>query len=450
MTQRLTFLLVGGGGREGAFARRLAEDAVVCAVMEHDNPTIAACVKQSGGASLIGDANNPAVVVDFAKQQQADYVFVSADAPLANGVVDALLEHGIKAIGGTRAAARIEWDKIYAMELMRRVCPTFTPFYRVVSEQQELAAAIEEFERRGLPVVVKPQGLTGGKGVKVMPDHLPAYSDCADYAAALLNNAPNEKVLLVEKLNGVEFTVMGLTDGERVAPAPATYDYPYRHENDTGAGTGGMGCFTCADKKLPFLSDGDWRDCVAILQRVVDDMRQRGLRFNGVLNGGFFKTADGIKFMEFNARFGDPEALNVLTVLQGSFADLLQDIWHKKLRDDNIRFAAKASVVKYLVAKEYPQASDKATAFTLDENAIAAMGVRLFFASCVGNARDGYETLKKSRVVAFAHASDSVEESAAVVNKAITQHFKGALEYRRDIGDKRSLEKISGNAPPLN
>ena len=174
-----------------------------------------------------------------------------------------------------------------------------------------LQNTVSEFESRGLGIAVKPQGLTGGKGVKVMPEHLSTYQDCVDYASSLLlkKKNHNEKVLLVEKLQGIEFTIMGITDGENLVVSPASYDYPFRYEDDKGAGTGGMGCFTNSEKKLPFTSDKDLDDCKSIMKKIIDEMKSRSLFFNGILNGGFFKTKNGIKFMEFNGRFGDPETL---------------------------------------------------------------------------------------------------------------------------------------------
>ena len=245
------FLIVGSGGREGAFALRLMGDTRLYAVMEHENPLIADCVRRSGGEYAVGDPNDPAVVVDFAKGHSIDYALVNADLPLANGVVDVLLENGLRAIGGTREAARIEWDKIYSIEMMRRVCPEFTPFYRVVSNAGELEEAVLEFESRGLWVVVKPQGLTGGKGVKVMPEHLPTYQDCVGYASSLLGKRRDEKVLLVERLRGIEFTIMGITDGVNLVMAPASYDYPFRYEGDAGPGTGGNGMLHRCRKAAP-------------------------------------------------------------------------------------------------------------------------------------------------------------------------------------------------------
>ena len=445
--EKKKFLIVGSGGRESAFAFRLEKDCIVYAVIPHKNPLIIDCVVSSGGKYLVGDSDDPQVVLQFAKEYSIDYTFVSADQPLANGVVDILLENNFKAIGGTKEATRIEWDKVYSIEMMQKVCPEFTPFYKVACNIEELQAAITTFKSKGLEIVVKPQGLTGGKGVKVMPEHLLTYQDCFDYASHLLKKNPDEKVLLVEKLNGLEFTIMGITDGENLVVSPASYDYPFRDEDDLGAGTGGMGCFTNSEKKLPFMTDKDLDDCQYIMQKIIDELKLNHLLFNGVINGGFFKTKHGIKFMEFNGRFGDPEGLNILSILDGSFSELLIHLWNKTLSDDVVSFVNQASVVKYLVAKEYPDTSNEVTSFTINEEEIDNLSVKIFFASCIKTGLHQYETLKKSRICAFSTVSDSIEKASLIINNAIDTHVVsskgGSLEYRRDIGSKKSLEKLA-------
>lgn len=435
------FLIVGAGGREAAFAELLSETDQLCAVMAHENPQIADCARRSGGSYSVCDADDPDTVAQFAKREGVETAFVNADQPLANGVVDALAGAGVRAVGATRAASRIEWDKAYAMEMMRDECPEFTPFYRIVSDRRELAEAMAEFSSRRLQVVVKPQGLTGGKGVKVMPEHLPAYADCSEYAGRIIAERA-EKAVLVERLDGPEFTLMGLTDGRHLQISPASYDYPFRCEGDAGPGTGGMGCFTDADARLPFLEERDLADCARIMQKIIDRLRAAGAPFTGVLNGGFFKTARGIRFMEFNARFGDPEGLNVLSLLETPLADAVLRMHEGSLSAGSARFARKASVSKYLVAREYPDPSPAPTVFGLDAGAAEADGVRVFFASCVRSGKK-YETLKKSRVAALCAVSETVEGASSAVDSAIEKHFDGDLEYRRDIGSAQNLRKLA-------
>ena len=436
-------MIVGSGGRECAFAVRLAEDSRVYALMGHENPMIKQCVKRSGGKWEVGNPNDPQSVLNFAKRHAIDYAFVSSDDALANGVVDVLIGNGFKCIGATKAAARIEWDKVYSMELTHDACGNdFIPFYRIASCVDEIDGALSGFKARNLQVVVKPQGLTGGKGVKVMPEHLQTYDDCAAYAAELFQSRPDERVLFVERLRGVEFTIMGITDGYTLTMSPASYDYPYRHDGDTGPGTGGMGCFTDAGSRLPFMTQKDLDDCRAAMQKMVDAMRERGVPFTGVLNGGFFKTKSGIKFMEWNGRFGDPEALNVLLVLEGSFAGLLKSVWDKTLSTDSVKFAGKASVVKYMVAREYPEPSRSSVPFMIDEDSVDALGVRLFFASCVQTGPHRYETLKTSRVVAFGALGDTIGTASRLADDAIACHFRGDLEYRHDIGTPECVVRL--------
>ena len=438
------FLIVGGGGREAAFAWRLAADSVVCAVMDHANPFIADCAENTGGAWAVESVTDPKKVAEFAKQYDVDYAFVSADEPLAAGVVDGLLAAGIRAVGATKNAARIEWDKIWSAGLVRRVCPDIMPFSRPVYDEAGLAQAMREFQSAGIPVVVKPQGLTGGKGVKVMGPHLDTYSDCAEYAALLLRERSGEGVLLVERLDGIEFTVMGLTDGNNLIMSPASYDYPYRCEGDTGPGTGGMGCFTGPNKALPFMTASDLLQCRNAMGRVIREMAELGVRFNGVLNGGFFLTRDGIRFMEFNGRFGDPEGLNILQTLRTPFSDMIRRMWHGTLERGTVRFARKASVVKYLVGPEYPSAGRRLR-FQINAGRAADLGASVWTAACVRHG-DALESLGRSRAAAVGAMADTIPEASGIVEDVITSSDTGGLEHRSDIGSESGLRELARRA----
>lgn len=434
------FLLVGAGGREAAFALKLAQDSRVSAFVTHDNPTILRAVKRTGGMCQVGDVRDPEAVTRFALRTKAEYAFVSADEPLAHGIVDSLTAAGLRTIGATRDAARIEWDKIFSMLLMRDIAPKATPRYEIIDNHDDIVDALETFEELDLDVVVKPQGLTGGKGVKVMPDHLPDYQACADYAAELLSSRPEEKVLLVEKLIGIEFTIMGITDGRNLVMSPASYDYPYRYENDTGPGTGGMGCFTAAEKKLPFLTDDDIDRCREIMLAVIQRLEESGTPFSGVLNGGFFKTARGIRFMEFNSRFGDPEGLNILTILRQSFADVLRAVWSRSLTD--VDFLPEASVIKYLVAPEYPEKSPSPTTFDLDIDGLRSLGLNLFFGACEQLDTGDFRTLGSSRVLAIGATAPNIAAASDIINRGIEQFVTGPLEYRSDIGTQEDIDRL--------
>lgn len=435
-------LLVGNGGRESALASKLAADAAIYAVMGHKNPTLADYSEKTHGKVLIGDPSNGEMVARWAAEHAIDLAFISADEPLAAGVVDRLTNAGITAVGPTREGARIEWDKEFALGLMQRLFPEMTPRYWVVRDHKSLKEAEKEIARNDLDIVVKPQGLTGGKGVKVMGTHLADLSAAMVYAQELLANRPDESVLLVEKVSGIEFTIMFLTDGVHVIPVPATYDYPYRFEGDTGPGTGGMGAFTGTALNLPFMSQGDYDTCLKVAMTVLAELRLQSKKFSGVLNTGFFLTADGLKFLEFNARFGDPECLNIMTVLDGGLSRILEAMADGTLHKTDIRFTGKTSVVKYLVSPEYAIGQPQRHVFTLSPSAIRESGVHVFFSAAERLSGDQYATIGNSRCVALATSADSTDEASQRIESAIASFVSGPLHWRKDIGTQSYLSML--------
>src|SRR5262249_48737968 len=199
-------------------------------------------------------------------------------------------------------------------EVARDACPPL----RVVRQQHEVRAAIASFG--SAPVVVKPSGLTGGKGVKVMGPHLASHAEAGDYALALIARAkPDESVLIEERVLGAEFTIQAISDGRTVVFPPSTYDYPFRYDRDTGPGTGGMGSLSLPEPALPFMPGRHYEQACAIIGEVIDRRGRAGRPFAGVMNSGFFATADGVKVIEFNARFGDPECMNIMALFDGNW-----------------------------------------------------------------------------------------------------------------------------------
>lgn len=432
-------LIVGGGGRESAIAMRLAEHSAVYAISGHRNPSLVRYTEASRGKLWIAQSPSPEEIAAYAAGQAVDLAFISADEPLAAGVVDALLAAGVKTVGPSREGARIEWDKRYALEMMRDIHPRETPRFWTVSNKDELARAVAQIRPMTFDIVVKPQGLSGGKGVKVMGEHLSSLDAAADYAANLLDSRPGEAVLLVEKIEGIEFTVMAFTDGKSVCISPPTYDHPYRFEGDKGPGTGGMGAFNTAEFLLPFLSEADYRVCEEILIDVIERLRAEGKLFNGVLNGGFFATGCGIKFMEFNARLGDPEGMNIMSILDTPLTGILESIASGNLC--GIEFLPKASVTKYLVSPDYALRSGPSRQYSFDLEVAEKMGVHAFFSASVAcNDRSGqYRTVGNSRCLALASVGGSVPEATESVEKALAASIQGPLEWRSDIGTENYL-----------
>lgn len=435
-------LVVGAGGREASIVSKLYSECVIYSVMPHINPTIEYFVNLSGGLFLIESASNSAIVADFAKQHNIDLAVVSSDEPLANGVVDALLEFGIKTVGPTKSGAQIEWDKGFAMELMQKHFPEVTPGYWTVRDITELDSAFKTICENSLPIVVKPQGLTGGKGVKVMGTHLADYDAAYEYAKELLHDKPNERVVLVEKVSGVEFTLMVLTDGATVLRPPATYDYPYRYDGDKGAGTGGMGAFSNNKETLPFMSQAHYDKCIEVANGILKALKEDNRHYNGVLNAGFFVTKDGLKFLEFNARFGDPECMNIMTVLDSSLLTLLEDIQSGSLNTQSAKFSNQASVVKYLVTPEYAVADGKKHTFNVDIDALNKMGIQTYFSSSERQG-DSFVTVGNSRCVALAASSNNINNASDLIENGIQQCVTGCLEWRKDVGSQSYVDSLN-------
>ena len=418
----------------------MAEHSELCAFMGHANPSLIAHARASGGAHAIGDVSDPEAVAAFARAQEVDVAMVSADEPLAAGVVDALLAQGTRAVGPTRAGAEIEWNKVFARSLLAEVAPQAAPIVRVVREPQEVGPAVDAFGER--PVAVKPAGLTGGKGVKVMGPHLASHTDACDYATSLLASGKHgNAVLIEEKIAGAEFTIQAISDGRTVLFPPATYDYPFRFDGDRGPGTGGMGSLSVAGPTLPFMTASHYSQACAIIEQVIARLAEQGRHFTGVMNSGFFATADGVKVIEFNARFGDPECMNIMTLFAGNWPEVMERICAGVLAEGDVPLREEASLVLYLVSPEYALRAGRQHEFQLDPAAIERTGCEVFFASVVEVGANRYRTVGTSRALALAATAPSLEQARQrVVDCARTVPV---LEWRRDVGDESYLRSLT-------
>ena len=394
----------------------MAERSELYAVLGHENPTIVRRCAQSGGAHLLGDVLDATAIAAFAREQEIDIAMVSADEPLAAGGVDALLAQGTRAVGPTRAGAEIEWNKVFARELLQDLAPAAVPRMRIVRERSELEEAIASFG--STPVVVKPSGLTGGKGVKVMGPHLADHDAAAAYAAELLaGEKSGPGVLVEERIDGAEFTIQAISDGRTVVFPNSTYDYPYRFDGDEGPGTGGMGSLSLAQPTLPFMSERHYREACSIIESVIERLGRDGRHFTGVMNSGFFATAEGVKVIEFNARFGDPECMNIMSLFEGDWTEVMAHLCDGALSAADVPLREEASVVLYLVSPDYALRAGGAYEFSLPIEAIEAEGGHVFFSSAVAAdaGEDRYRTIGTSRAVALAASAAELDAARARV-----------------------------------
>jgi phosphoribosylamine--glycine ligase len=301
-----------------------------------------------------------------------------------------------------------------------------------------VADAIASFG--SVPVVVKPSGLTGGKGVKVMGPHLDTHEQAGEYALGLLEGRPGESVLIEEKVVGAEFTIQAISDGRTVVFPPATYDYPYRYDGDEGPGTGGMGSLSLPQATLPFMTPAHYEQACSIVERVIERLGEEGRHFSGVMNSGFFATAEGVKVIEFNARFGDPECMNIMSIFDGSWPHVMERIAARELRPQDVPLRAEASVVLYLVSPDYALRPGPRYEFMLDGERIEADGCHVFFSSAERSGEGTFRTVGTSRAVALATTAATLEQARARV--AAAAESVPVLQWRRDVGDGGYLEGL--------
>jgi phosphoribosylamine--glycine ligase len=428
----------------------MAEHSELYAFAGHLNPSLVRYAEASGGGVAVGDVCDARAVAAFARDREIDLAMISADEPLAAGVVDELLAQGTRAVGPTRAGAEIEWNKAYARSLLVEVAPEATPMLRVIHDDVDVDEAIAAFG--STPVVVKPSGLTGGKGVKVMGPHLASHAEARDYARSLLaKRKQGDSVLIEEKIVGAEFTIQAISDGKTVVFPPSTYDYPFRFDGDEGPGTGGMGSLSTAEQTLPFMTASHYEHACSIIERVIERLSHDGRRFTGVMNSGFFATADGVQVIEFNARFGDPECMNIMSLFDGNWTHVMERICAGGLSKQDVPLREDASLVLYLVSPDYalkPAGSPagRPYEFELDEQAMERDGCRVFFASAVQIAEHSYRTVGTSRAVALTTTAPTLRDAHERI--VACAGSVDVLEWRREVGDESYLRGLTGLVQP--
>jgi phosphoribosylamine--glycine ligase len=413
-------LVVGSGGREHALLWKAAQSPLVERL--YAAPGNAGMEALAERVPWNGEVE---VLADWALEAGIDLTLVGPEAPLVEGIADAFWERGLKVFGPTQKAAMIEGSKAFAKGLMERYgIPTAR--YRTF---QDPLLALEYLEEVGVPIVIKDSGLAAGKGVTVAFDLHTAKQAVAN----ILNRAEGGEVVIEEYLEGEEATVLALTDGKTVLPLLPSQDHKRLLDGDQGPMTGGMGAVA------PYPMDGATLRRVEeeILWPLVRGLEAEGVVYRGVIYAGLMLTREGPKVLEFNARFGDPEAQAVLPLLQSDLVELALKVAEGRLQGTRLSWREGAAACVVLAAPGYPENPRKGIPLHLPE---PPEGVLVFHA---GTRREGGRLVSAGgRVLNVVGLGKDLKEALERAYAFIPRiGFPGAV-YRRDIG-RKALARFS-------
>lgn len=419
-------LLIGNGAREHAMGEALAKSAEVFVLGSARNPGLTRLAAEY----VVADVCNKAAIREFALRVKPDFAVLGPEAPIAAGIADMLLESEIHSASPLATVGRLESSKSFTRDLLEKYKIPGNPRFKVFFEEEGLE---DFFKELGDNFVVKADGLTGGKGVKVSGDHLTSQTAGLAYARECIEDG--DRVVVEEKLIGQEFSLMSFCDGQHVKGMPCVQDHKRAFDGDKGQNTGGMGSYSCPDHLLPFLRQSDVDEATTITQKVANALfDETGAYFKGVMYGGFMATAGGVRLVEYNARFGDPEAMNVLPIMKTDFVEVCEAIIAGELAGMKIEFAKKATVCKYVVPEGYPDKPCRGERIVIGE---IPDSVKTYYA--LVDERDDGLYLTGSRAIAFVGIADTVEEAEKLAQKG-AEAVDGPVFYRRDIGTKTLID----------
>ena len=429
----MNFLVIGSGAREHIMAEKLAEvGANVFAILTNSNPGLIQICKEY---ILVNGYQSEKVlkkIIDFGLAKSIDCVVIGPEDPLANGLADKFWKKGISVVGPVKELAQIETSKGFTRDLMNKYGIDASPKFRRFNSIEGSSDFIDELSEK---YVIKFDGLMGGKGVKVSGEHLKNKNEGLQYCKNLLANSGH--YVIEEKLYGEEFSLMSFCDGTKLSHMPAIQDHKRAYEGDVGPNTGGMGSYSDFDHSLPFLNDNEIATARDINEQVISALlKHTGIEYKGILYGGFMATKNGIKLIEYNARFGDPEAINLLTLLDTDFASVCSDIVDGSL--GSVNFRKEASVCKYIVPEGY--GSNPSPDATLVVNERYKEFSNLYYAA-VNVEASGTISTTSSRAGAVVSTSSTIEAAEKKCEKGLEYITGNNLFVRHDIAKSDLIEK---------
>ena len=425
-------LVVGSWAKEQITIENIRKkpDVKVFAYMDIKNPGIIDIVD----GYKIGGLHDTLDIINYVKEQDIDLVLITTAAPLSKGLVDEFQRENILVFGPTKKAARLEYDKAFARNLMKKYKIDALPLFQIFRNPED---AISFSESLSWNVAVKPIGLTEGLGVKVYGEQLNKPEDVIIYIHEIFDKkiGGNNKVLIEEKLTGNEFTIQCFVNGNNIISTPAVQDFKKLLPDDLGPNTASMGSYSDKGLILPFMSYDDYLKAVDIIMKTLEAFnKETGDNCVGFLYGQFMITSDGIKLVEYNFRPGDPEWMNTLSVIEDNVVDIVSFLLDGIQKP--VDFEDKATVCKYIVPEGYPKKLNKVLDVTFNNEDIKKTGVDFYYSS--GFDHNGKLRVGCERGIAFIAKADTIFKANQMVEKAISM-IDGNFHYRGDIGTKRLI-----------
>ena len=429
----MKILVVGSGGREHAIAWKLHESQQIEKV--YCSPGNAGIAQEAECVAI--DLSNLKEILELASQIKVDLTVVGPEAPLVAGVVDEFEKAGLAIIGPSKGAARLEGSKIFAKQFMqRRGIPTAK--FAVAEKFDDAIKALDPF---GLPVVIKADGLAGGKGAVVARTREDAEKALDDFMRQKTLGSAGERVVIEEYLKGEEVSFIVLTDGRSVLPLALTQDHKPVFDNDQGPNTGGMGAFSDDSILKESLRQSIMR---RIVRTALEGVAAEGHSYRGFLYCGLMLTDQGPIVLEFNTRLGDPEAQPLMMRLRSDLVELFLASRAGQLGAVEAHWSPNPAVCVVLASKDYPGKPEVGKVISGCETAESVGGIKVFHASTA--IRDGQLVSTGGRVLGVTSTAEDLPAAVARAYDAAGKiHFEG-MHYRRDIGAK-ILRRASQQTP---
>ena len=420
---KMKVLVVGSGGREHALTWKIAQSSQVDKIFAAPgNPGTA---KEATNVDISG--NEIEKLADFAEEEGVDLTFVGPEAPLVSGIVDLFRERGLKVFGPSCEAARLEGSKVFAKDLMKEAgIPTAE--YQTFNQAEE---AISYIKDKGAPIVVKADGLAAGKGVFVAKTKEEAIEAVETIMIEKEFGSAGEQVVVEDILTGEEATVLALTDGETIKPLIPSQDHKPAYDNDKGPNTGGMGAYAPA----PIVTEEDLEQVQRqVLEPTLDTLKKRGIEYKGIIYCGLMISDKGEpRVLEYNVRFGDPEAQVVLPLLKTDLIEVAEAVLDGELEKISLEWLSKIAVCVVMASGGYPINYEKGKKITGIEK--AKTNDRIVFQAGTKQ-KDNNLLTAGGRVLGVVAWGEDYQETIDKAYQGVGKIEFADAHYRTDIGDK--------------